>query len=327
MRQIVVAKAGGDYSTIQQALDSIPKDNDQWVEILLKPGFYHECLEIETPFIRLIGEDAKTTVISYNNGAATILPDGTRRGTFRSYSVFVGCHDFTAENITFENAAGPGHIAGQSLALYADGDRLAFYNCRFLGYQDTIFTGPLPPSCIIPNSFVGPRENAPRINGRQYYQNCYIRGDIDFIFGSATAYFKGCEIFSKRRDDYRGGPCGFATAASTAEGQKYGYIFRDCRFTSDCPPESVYLGRPWRNFAHTAVIGCELGEHIRREGWHNWNKPEAEKTMRFEEYGNTGAASALDDRPEWVIRLSREQAESYTIANVLGGEDGWNPEK
>ena len=127
MRQIVVAKAGGDYSTIQQALDSIPKDNDQWVEILLKPGFYHECLEIETPFIRLIGEDAKTTVISYNNGAATILPDGTRRGTFRSYSVFVGCHDFTAENITFENAAGPGHIAGQSLALCADGDRLAVY--------------------------------------------------------------------------------------------------------------------------------------------------------------------------------------------------------
>lgn len=183
MRQIVVAKAGGDYSTIQQALDSIPKDNDQWVEILLKPGFYHECLEIETPFIRLIGEDAKTTVISYNNGAATILPDGTRRGTFRSYSVFVGCHDFTAENITFENAAGPGHIAGQSLALYADGDRLAFYNCRFLGYQDTIFTGPLPPSCIIPNSFVGPRETR-RGSTEGSIIRTAISGEISTLFSA-----------------------------------------------------------------------------------------------------------------------------------------------
>lgn len=327
MKQIIVAKQDGDFSTIQQALDSIPRDNREWVELRLKPGVYHERLEIETPYIHITGEDAKKTVISYNNGAATILPDGTRRGTFRSYTVFVGCHDFTAENITFENAAGPGYIAGQSLALYADGDRIAFYRCRFLGYQDTIFTGPLPPSCIIPNSFKGPRENAPRINGRQYYQDCYIRGDIDFIFGSATAYFEGCEIFSKMRDNYRGGPCGYATAASTAEGQRYGYIFHNCRFTSDCPPQTVYLGRPWRNFAHTAVVQCELGSHICREGWQNWNKPEAEKTVRFEEYGNTGAGAPLKDRPAWTIRLTKEQAEEYTAEKVLCGGDGWNPQK
>ena len=328
MRKIIVAKTGGDYTTIQQALDTIPADNSEWVEISLKPGIYHENLEIEKPYIRLIGEDAKKTVITYNNGAATILPDGTRRGTFRSYSVFVGTHDFVAENITFENAAGPGKIAGQALALYADGDRLAFYNCRFLGYQDTIFTGPLPPSTIIPNSFAGPRENAPRINGRQYYQNCYIRGDVDFIFGSATAYFKGCEIFSKKRANTRPGePMGYATAASTAEGQQYGYIFHTCRFTSDCPAGSVYLGRPWRNFAHTAVVNSELGEHISRKGWDNWNKAEAEKTMRYEEYGNTGAGSVPGERPAWVIQLTKEQADSYSVANVLGGEDGWNPEK
>ena len=326
MRQIIVAKSGGEYTTIQQALDSIPKDNREWVEILLKPGIYHELLEIETPYIRIIGEDAKKTVITYNNGAATILPDGTRRGTFRSYAVFVGTHDFVAENITFENAAGPGRIAGQSLALYADGDRLAFYNCRFLGYQDTIFTGPLPPSSIIPNSFAGPRMNAPRINGRQYYQNCYIRGDVDFIFGSATAYFKGCEIFSKKRTN-TGEVQGYATAASTPEGQEYGYIFHSCRFTSDCPAGTVYLGRPWRNFAHTAVVYSEIGEHISREGWDNWNKPEAEKTMRYEEYGNTGAGATIEQRPQWVIRLTKEQADAYSVAGVLGGDDGWNPEK
>ncbi len=325
MRQIIVAKSGGEFATIRQALDSIPQDNREWVEILLKPGVYHELLEIETPYIRIVGEDAKKTVITYNNGAATILPDGTRRGTFRSYAVFVGTHDFVAENITFENAAGPGKIAGQALALYADGDRLAFYNCRFLGYQDTIFTGPLPPSSLIPNSFSGPRENAPRINGRQYYQNCYVRGDVDFIFGSATAYFKDCEIFSKKRSN--NGPQGYATAASTPEGQKYGYVFHSCRFTSDCPAGSVWLGRPWRNFAHTAVVNCELGEHISKEGWDNWNKPEAEKTMRYEEYGSTGAGASIEDRPAWVIRLTKEQADAYSIANVLGGDDGWNPEK
>lgn len=327
MRKIIVAKSGGDYSTIQQALDTIEKDNKEWVEIHLLPGVYHERLEIETPYIRLTGEDAKSTVITFNNGAATLMPDGDPRGTFRSYTVFVGTHDFIAENITFENAAGPGYIAGQSLALYADGDRLGFYNCRFLGYQDTIFTGPLPPTSIIPNSFKGPRAKSPRINGRQYYQNCYIRGDVDFIFGSATAYFEGCEIFSKVRDNHRGGPCGYASAASTPEGQRYGYIFHSCRFTSDCPEGSVYLGRPWRNFAHTAVINCQLGGHISKQGWHNWNKPEAEKTMRFEEYGNTGEGACLQERPQWVIRLSKEQAQQYTIQNVLGGEDGWNPQR
>ncbi|MCI9458075.1 MAG: pectin methylesterase [Oscillospiraceae bacterium] len=326
MKTITVSKTGGDYTSIQTAVNSIPRDNGEWVEIRIKPGEYHERLEVETPYIRFVGEDAMTTRITYNQGASTVLPDGARSGTFRSYTVFFGTHDLAAENITFENAAGPGYIAGQSLALYADGDRIAFRNCRFLGYQDTIFTGPLPPSSIIPNSFSGPRETSPRINGRQYYENCFIRGDVDFIFGSATAYFQGCEIFSKKRNDGRPGKSGgYATAASTAEGQRYGYIFHQCRFTSDNEAETVYLGRPWRNFAHTAVIRCQLGEHIHREGWHNWNKPDAEKTARYEEYGNEGPGASLEHRPGWIRRLTAEQAAEYTVEKVLGGEDGWNP--
>jgi len=323
MKRLTVAKSGGDYSSIQEAVNSLPRDNTEWAEIVIKPGIYHEKLEVETPYIRFVGEDAEKTYITYNQGASTILPGGIRSGTFRSYTAFFGAHDLTAENLTFENAAGPGNIAGQSLALYADGDRVVFRGCRFLGYQDTIFTGPLPPSCIIPNSFSGPRENAPRINGRQYYENCFIRGDVDFIFGSATAYFEKCEIFSKGRGGK--GPGGFTTAASTAEGQEYGYIFHNCKFTSDNGPETVFLGRPWRNFAHTAIIECYLGEHIRREGWHNWNKTDAEKTVRYEEYGNEGPGASMENRPAWVKRLTKEQADSYTVENVLGGDDGWNP--
>ncbi len=324
MKTLTVSKSGGDFTSIQEAVNSLPKDNAEWAEILIKPGFYHEKLEVETPYIRFIGEGAEKTYISFHQGASTILPDGSRSGTFRSYTAFFGAHDLTAENLTFENAAGPGNIAGQSLAMYADGDRIIFRKCRFLGYQDTIFTGPLPPASIIPNSFSGPRENAPRTNGRQYYEDCYIRGDIDFIFGSATAYFKGCEIFSKKRDGM-GQNGGYTTAASTAEGQEYGYIFHSCKFTSDNEPETVYLGRPWRNFAHTAIINCYLGEHIRREGWHNWNKIDAEKTVRYEEYGNEGPGASLESRPLWVKRISKEQAESYTVERVLGGNDDWNP--
>ncbi len=324
MKKLVVSKSGGDYASIQAAVDAIPKDNSQWVEIQIKPGVYREKLQVETPYIRFTGEDPKTTYITYDQGASTILPGGTRSGTFRSYTAFFGSHDLTAENLTFENAAGPGCIAGQSLAMYADGDRIAFRGCRFLGYQDTIFTGPLPPSTIIPNSFAGPRENAPKINGRQYYENCYIRGDVDFIFGSATAYFQSCEIFSKRRSG--GGPGGYVTAASTPEGQKYGYIFHNCRFTSDNDLGTVYLGRPWRNFAHTAVIQCYLGGHIHQEGWNNWKKPEAEQTARYEEYGNEGPGASLDRRPSWIRKLSQEQAEEYAVERVLGGEDGWNPQ-
>lgn len=327
MKRLTVAKAGGDFDSIQSAVNSIPRDNAEWTEIHIKPGIYYEKLTVETPYIHFIGEDAKKTYITYNQGASTILPGGIRSGTFRSYTAFFGTHDITAENLTFENAAGPGSIAGQSLALYADGDKIAFYSCRFLGYQDTIFTGPLPPASIIPNSFSGPRESAPRLNGRQYYEKCYIRGDVDFIFGSATAYFKDCEIFSKQRSSGDRQSGGYATAASTPEGQKYGYIFSRCRFTSDNEPNTVYLGRPWRNYAHTAIVNCWLGEHICREGWNNWNKPDAEKTVRYEEYGNEGPGASLESRPGWIRRLTKAQAEEYSVEGVLGGEDGWNPQR
>lgn len=133
---------------------------------------------------------------------------------------------------------------GQALALYVDGDRILFDRCRMLASQDTIFTGPLPPKEIEPNGFIGPKQYAPRINGRHYYKDCFIRGDIDFIFGSATAYFENCELYSQ---DIGREINGYVTAASTPEGQEYGYVFEGCHFTGNCPPRSVYLGRPWRN--------------------------------------------------------------------------------
>lgn len=312
----------GDYVTIGEALDAVGEEGEEPVTLRIGRGVYKERLEIRRPFLTLEGEDREHTVITGAYYARMTMEDGTKRGTFRSYSVLIDTHDFVARNLTFQNNAGPGALVGQAVALYVDGDRIVFDGCRFLGSQDTLFTGPLPPSEIEPGGFVGPKEHAPRINGRHYYRNCYIRGDIDFIFGSATAYFERCCLFSQ---DTGRQINGYVTAASTPEGQEYGYVFESCHFSGNCPPETVYLGRPWRNFAQVVLLNCRLEAHIRREGWHDWGKRESHDTLYFAEYNSTGPGAAPDSRPEWVDILTEEKKKHYSREKVLGGADHWRP--
>ncbi len=321
---IHIAQDGsGDFTTIEDGLNSLPADLNIRPTLFIHKGIYKERLTIDRPYVTFLGEDSAETIITYDLYARMPMEDGIKRGTFRSYSFFIDTHDFTARNITFENSAGMGKEMGQALALYADGDRLFFDNCRFLGSQDTIFTGPLPPREIEPNGFIGPKQHSPRINGRHFYKNCYIEGDIDFIFGSATAYFEGCTLFSKNT----GSPINsYVTAASTPEGQEYGYVMNRCRFTSNCPPESAYLGRPWREYAKTVLINCYMDDHICKEGWHDWNKPHAHSTAFYAEYGSTGPGATMKYRPDWIHRLKEEELPHYERDMVLAGNDGWNPE-
>ena len=320
---MIVARDGsGDFKTIQEAIDSIPKENTSPITIHIKPGVYKEKLHIEVPFITLKGEDPVSTLITYNDYAEKYLPNGEQYGTFRSYTAFIGAPNSTFENLTFENSSGFGSVVGQALAVYADADRIFFKNCRLLGHQDTLFTGPLPPAPIKPGSFKGPRENDERIIGRQYYEDCYIEGEVDFIFGSATAYFYNCEIFSHNRNEEVNG---YVTAPSTPEGQKYGYVFEKCRLTSNCAPQTVYLGRPWRNFAKTVFINCDIASHIKAEGWHNWNKEEANTQSFFAEYHNTGMGADLSKRVSFSHVLTDNQAIDYTREAVLSGDDNWTP--
>lgn len=313
---IIVSKNGdAKYSTIQEALDSIPVDSVSPITIFIKPGIYKEKLVVEKSNITFLGESREDTIITYNDYALMIHNDGEKRGTFRTPTVRIDANDFTAKNITFENNSGPGKKVGQALALYVDGDRILFDNCRFLASQDTLFTAPLPPSAIEKNGFKGPKENAPRINGRHLYRNCYIRGDVDFIFGSATAFFQECEIFSQ---DIDSDVNGYVTAASTPEGQEYGYVFSKCKFTSNCPKHSVYLGRPWRNFAKTVLLECELSEHIKEEGWHDWNKEEAKSTAFYAEYNSSGSGANPKKRVPWSKQLTKEESTHYEITKVLG---------
>src|SRR5690606_21990772 len=245
--------------------------------------------------VSLIGEDAEVTVVTNDDFAQKKNKFGEEMGTTGSTSFFVFGDGFYAKNITFENSAGP---VGQAVAVRVDGDKVVFEKCRFLGFQDTLYPH-------------GDRS-------RQYYKDCYIEGTVDFIFGWSTAVFENCEIFSKK-----GG--GYVTAASTEEATEFGFVFIDCKLTSDGEPASVYLGRPWRDCAQTVFINTEMGAHINPEGWHNWSKPNAEKTAFYAEYGSKGPGANASQRVHWSHQLTEEQGSKYSVKSVLAGADGWDP--
>lgn len=331
------------FATVSEALASLPatdfapqefpaptEENITPVTIHIAPGIYEEQLVIERPHVTLLGETAASTILTYHLGAFEEMPDGSKRGTFRTASVRIHTHDFTAKNITFQNTAGYGHTVGQALAVYADGDRLVFEDCRLISSQDTLFTAPLPPTAAKPGGFTGPGELKPRIKGRQLYRRCFIQGDVDFIFGSATAYFEDCEIYSKKPGDRKPPESpteeviyGYVTAASTPVDVPYGYVFKSCRLTSDCPPHSIYLGRPWREWAKTVFIDCELGAHIHPLGWNDWKKPHGH--FYYGEYHSTGDGSAWENRADFSHQLTQEESADYTLEKVLSAPDGWHP--
>ncbi|MBR3642764.1 MAG: pectin methylesterase [Parasporobacterium sp.] len=279
----------------------------------IDPGFYHEKLEIDICGISLegTGKCPEETVIDYDDYALQMMPDGIKRGTFRSYTVFLDAPYSSLYNLTIRNSAGPGKEKGQAVALYAEGEGIVVNRCRLLGSQDTLFTGPLPEKEVEPGGFRGPKEFAPRVNGRQFYKDCYICGGVDFIFGSATAFFENCVIESLDE----GG--GYVTAASTPRGQKYGYVFDRCSFIGNEDKTNVYLGRPWREYARTVIMNSYIGGHILPEGWDDWGKAKAHETSFYAEYENYGPGSP-GPRADWCRRLSDEEAEEYSKRNVLG---------
>ncbi len=319
------------HESITKAVHSVPADHTGGIVIHIAPGIYYEKVTIDRPFLTLIGDTPENTVITYDDYANALMPDGSRRGTFRSYTMLIDAHDVCLKNLTVENSSAPRSLAGQAIALYADGDRLIFDNCQFRSFQDTLFTGPLPEKEYQPGGFVGPKEFSPRINGRHFYHHCLIAGDIDFIFGSATAYFEDCDIRSVHSEELppdENGTTpvyGYVTAASTPPGQTFGYVFHNCRLTSDCPEKSVYLGRPWRDYAKTVFLSCRMDAHIKPEGFHDWDKIHARDLFFYGENNNYGEGGASAGRVPFVRMLSKVQADAYTLNNVLGGADHWNP--
>lgn len=294
---IVVGKGkGSDYQRVQEAIDAIPDFRKAITTVYIKAGTYKEklILPASKTNVKFIGEDAETTILTFDNYADRLNAFGEKMGTSGSASFYVFADGFTAENITFENTAGP---VGQAVAVRVDGDQVIFRNCRFLGFQDTLYT-------------YGK-------NSRQYYYKCYIEGTTDFIFGASQAIFDQCTIFSKNGGHY-------LTAANTSIEQAYGYVFLNCKLTGDAPKHDVYLGRPWRDDARTVFINCELGEHVKPEGWHNWGKRYAEKRSFYAEYQSTGPGANAEGRVGWSHQLTDAQARKYTLDAVFGD---WDPEE
>ncbi len=290
----VAADGSGQFRTVQEAVMSVPSGSaDRPVVIRIKPGTYKELIYVqrEKRFFRFVGEDAARTILTFDLYAGIVGGDGKPIGTFRTPSTVIDADDFTAENVTFENSAGP---KGQALAIRVDGDRAVFRKCRFRGWQDTMFLN----------------------RGRQYFEDCEIAGHVDFIFGGATAFFERCRVNCLRD--------GYITAASTEAGTTYGFVFAHCRIAGPAGVRT-YLGRPWRAHSAVAFLWTDMSDVVRPEGWHNWNLPEREKTARYAEYGNTGEGKAGSRRVEWAKQISEAEAKAMTAERVLGGPDNWNP--
>lgn len=290
----VAADGSAKFTSVQAAIMSVPSGSrENPVVIHIAPGTYHELIYVqrEKQFFKLLGTNSTNTILTFNLYAGITNAEGKPIGTFKTPSTTIDADDFSAENVTFANDAGP---VGQALAIRVDGDRASFRRCRFTGWQDTILLN----------------------RGRQYFDDCYICGHVDFIFGAATAWFENCEIHALRD--------GYLTAASTPADSPFGYVFSHCKITGE-PGVKTWLGRPWRIYASVTYLNCEMSDVVRPAGWNDWNKPEAHATARYAEFNSTGDGANQTNRPSWTKQLTPNEARKITVEKVLGGADGWNP--
>ena len=305
--EITVSKDGtANYKTIQEAVNAVRDLGEKEVKIYVKNGVYAEKVIIPSwkTRITLIGESKDNTIITNSDYSGKPIPAGKdgfgkdKFTTYNSYTLLIQANDVKLMNLTIVNASGR---VGQAVAMHVEGDRFMALNCALLGNQDTLY--------------------AATEKSRQFYKNCFIEGTTDFIFGSATVVFQDCTIKSLS-DSY-------LTAASTSKNQPFGFVFLNCKLIADSAVSKAYLGRPWRPYAKTVFLRCDLGKHIVPAGWNSWKGdlmfPEKEKTTFYAEYQNTGAGATTQNRLPWTKQLTERENKKYTIKNILGGTDFWNP--
>lgn len=298
--KITVAKDGsGDFTSIQKAINSIRDLGPAEALIFIKSGTYPEKVVIPSSKHKIIlqGEDKDNTIITNNDFSGKPDAFNERMTTFNSYTLLVMGDEITISNLTIRNSS---CNEGQAVALHVEGDRFIIKNSKILGCQDTIY--------------------AATNHSRQYFENCYIEGTTDFIFGQATAVFKNCTIKSLA-DSY-------ITAAATEADKQYGFVFLDCKLTAKEGISKVYLGRPWRPYAKTVFINTEMEKHIVPEGWNPWKGdkmfPDKEKTAYYAEYGSEGEGGNSSKRVNWSHQLTKKEFKKYTLKQIF---NNWNPNK
>lgn len=292
---LVVAHDGsGDHRTIQGAVDAARAFPYGRVTVLIRDGVYSEQVVVPSwnPRLTLVGESAGGVVLTWGSHFAQV--DRGRNSTFHTATLRVSGADFLARNLTVVNTAGP---VGQALALFVDGDRAVFEDCQFLGHQDTIY--------------------AAGAGSRQLFRGGTVEGTTDFIFGQATAVFENVHVHAKA-DSY-------VTAASTPAGVPHGFVFLGGRLTAAPDVDSLYLGRPWRDFARTVWIGTTFEAPVRSAGWHDWGRPETHATVFYAEHATTGTSPQR--RVPWSRQLSDAEAARYTVSTIFDAlTRPWDPQ-
>lgn len=294
--KITVAKDGSeDFISIQKAINSVRDLGPAEALIFIKSGTYHEKIVIPTSKhkITLKGENKDNTIITNNDFSGKLDSSNEKMTTFNSYTVLVMADDIKISNLTIQNSS---CNEGQAVSLHVEGDRFIIKNSTILGCQDTLYSA--------------------TNHSRQYFENCYIEGTTDFIFGQATVIFKNCTIKSLANS--------YITAAATEADKPYGFVFLDCQLIAKEGITKVYLGRPWRPYAKTVFINTEMGKHIVPEGWNPWKGdkmfPDKEKTAYYAEFGSEGGNIAK--RVSWSHQLTKKDLKKYTLEKIF---NGWNP--
>lgn len=302
-RKVVTVRldGSGDFTTLSAA--AAAQDPSGPVHFVLGPGVYHERPFLELTDYVITGAGMHQTILSAGVGGRDPWSGESKTGTFRSWTLFLGGNCARVEHMTIENTAGDGAEAGQALAVYADASRVCMIDVALYGNQDTLFTAPLPLAEREPNGFRGPREHTPRLDTKQYYRNCIISGNIDFIFGGANAVFDQCRIVPLAHKSHTS----YITAASTPQG-KPGYLFANCTIQGTCPEGTVFLGRPWRAYARVFWLHCYLSNEIAPAGWDNWSDPANEDSVHFGESGSFGPGAKENGRAFGTVNSKQETA-------------------
>ncbi len=281
------------YQTLEAALAAAPKD-DSPLLLLVQAGDYRENVKLyrDNVTIRALGEVKIIGELS----AHQLDEEGKPLGTFRTATLLVNARNIRLCNLTIINEAGPGEVVEQAVAAFLWGQSIQLEHCRFLGYQDTLCLGPLPPTDKYGNPMTAAYIRRTFAESSYTLDYCYVEGTLDFIFGGGQAEFFRCQIHSLTQPDQLPG---YITAAATPEQQNSGFCFKDCLLTAESETANVFLGRPWRSYAAVSFEDCRIDSHIDPKGWGDWDNPANHQTVKFREANNQYLGSSLQ-RPEWV---------------------------
>ncbi|XP_015966594.1 probable pectinesterase 53 [Arachis duranensis] len=289
----------GDFTSIQDAIDSLPSINLVRVLIKVHAGLYTEKVNIPQLkwFVTIEGAGADKTIVQYGDTAQTPGPNGRPLGTYGSATFAVNSPYFIAKNITFKNTTpvpAPGAIGKQAVAFRISADTAAFYGCSFLGAQDTLYDH----------------------MGRHYYKDCYIEGSVDFIFGNALSLFEGCHVHAIAQN----------MGAVTAQGRSSmledtGFSFVNCKVTGS---GALYLGRAWGPFSRVVFAYTYMDNIIIPKGWYNWGDPNRELTVFYGQYKCTGAGASFAGRVSWSRELTDDEAKPFLSLSFVDGTEWIN---